>query len=110
MKGAGGARSLETGLKVLRSLRLCSSGCGLLKNRGCLADVRDTKKDERRIRTGLQTAICIIDVDVGLSQAGCYPRNLAGSVRKFALDDFCLRSEKHPSELQSHLNLVCRLL
>jgi hypothetical protein len=63
-------------LKVRRRLRLCSGGSSrsLLKNRGCLADVRDTKKDERHIRTGLQTAICVIDVDVGLSQAGCYPR------------------------------------
>jgi hypothetical protein len=61
-------------LKVRRRLRLCSSGSsrGLLKNRGCLADVRDTKKDERHIRTAVQTAICVIDVDVGLSQAGCY--------------------------------------
>ena len=69
MKGAGEARSRETGLKVLRSLSLCSSSCGLLKNGGCLADFRDTKKDERRIRTGFQTAICVIDIDVGLSQA-----------------------------------------
>src|SRR5260370_19385720 len=26
------------------------------------------------------------------------------------LDDICSRSEEHTSELQSHLNLVCRLL
>src|SRR5258707_14821949 len=89
IKGAREARSRKTGLKVLRSLRLCS-GCGLLKNLGRLAGFRAAKKDERRIRTGLQTAICVIDVVVGLSQTGCYPRDSAGSVWKFGLDHFFL--------------------
>src|SRR5260370_15820479 len=34
--------------------------------------------------------------------------NLSSAIRLFVLDYF--RSEEHTSELQSHLNLVCRLL
>src|SRR5207237_9844723 len=34
--------------------------------------------------------------------------SLVGSLR--AISDFIMRSEEHTSELQSHLNLVCRLL
>ncbi len=64
------ACSREPDLKIVRDLRLRSGG-GLLKDWGRHAGVGDTKKDERRIRTGLQTAICVIDVDVGLSQTRC---------------------------------------
>jgi hypothetical protein len=84
------ACSREPDLKVVRGLRLGRGGCSLLKNWGRFVDFRDAEKDERRIRSRLQAAICVIDIDVGLSQARCYPRDLAGSVRKFGLDDFCL--------------------
>src|SRR5260370_23947320 len=35
----------------------------------------------------------------------CFPTHLY-----FTLEERCVRSEEHTSELQSHLNLVCRLL
>ena len=63
-------------------------GCSLLENRHCLVDFRDAEEDQRHIRSRLQAAICI--VDVGLSQARRYARDLAGSVRKLDLDDFRL--------------------
>jgi hypothetical protein len=50
------ACSREPDLKVVRGLRFGRGGCSLLKNWGRLADFRDAKKDERHIRTGLQTA------------------------------------------------------
>src|SRR5258708_27777419 len=90
MTGAREARSRETGLKVFRGLRLRSSGCGLVQNWGCLADFGDTKEDDRYIGIWFQTAICVVDVDVGLSQARCHPRDLAGSMRKFDLNNIGL--------------------
>lgn len=62
----------------------------MLENRHCLVDFRDAEEDQRHIRSRLQAAICIVDVDVGLSQARRYARDLAGSVRKLDLDDFRL--------------------
>src|SRR5260370_30965373 len=38
------------------------------------------------------------------------PRNCRKSMGQFAGELFAGRSEEHTSELQSHLNLVCRLL
>jgi hypothetical protein len=64
------ACSRKPDLKIVRDLRLGSGGC-LLEDWGRHAGVGDTKKDERHIRIGLQTAICVIDVDVGLSQTRC---------------------------------------
>src|SRR5258708_5599010 len=81
--------SREPDLKVVRGLRLRRSCCSLLKNWDRLVDFRDAEKDERRIRSRLQAAICVVDIDVGLSQARCYPRDLAGSVRKLGLNEFC---------------------
>src|SRR5712692_4125847 len=75
---------------MLRSLRVRSGRCGLLKNWGRLVHFRDAEEDQRRIRSWLQAAVRVVDVDVGLSQAGCCPGDLAGSVRKFDLDHFCL--------------------
>ncbi len=80
--GAGDARSRKTAWSF-RSLRLRSGGRGLLKNWGCLADFGDTEEDERRIRPGLQTAVCVVDIDVGLSEARRHSGDLARSVRKF---------------------------
>jgi hypothetical protein len=56
-------------LEVLRSLRLRSGGCSLLKNWGRLVEFRDAEEDQRRIRSGLQTAVCVVDIDVGFSEA-----------------------------------------
>ena len=55
-----------------------------------LADFRNTKEDQWRVRAWLQAAVYVVDVDVGLAQARCDPSNLPRSVRKFDLDDFCL--------------------
>src|SRR5713226_8064712 len=88
--GAGLTRSRETVWRVLRSLRVRSGGCSLLKNSGRLVHFCDAEEDQRRIRSWLQATVRVVDVDVGLSQAGCYPRDLTGSVRKFDLDHFCL--------------------
>src|SRR5260370_30552539 len=47
---------------------------------------------------------------LGLARASWWPRSGFGS-RSFCLTSvICDRSEEHTSELQSHLNLVCRLL
>ena len=66
---AGETCSREPDLKVVRDLRLRSGGCSLLKNWGRLVDFRDAEEDQRRIRSGLQTAVCVVDIDVGFSEA-----------------------------------------
>ncbi len=43
-------------------------GCGPLENRGGLPDVLEAEEDQRRIRSWLQTAICVIDIDVRFPQ------------------------------------------
>ena len=76
--------------KTTRSLSLRCVGCSPLKNWGCLFDVGDAEEDQRSIRSGLQAAICVVDIDAGLSQAGCYVRDLSGPVRNLGVDDFYL--------------------
>src|SRR4029077_12339511 len=73
--------------KTARSLSLRYVGCSPFKNRGCLFDVRDAEEDQRSLRSALRAAICVVDIDTGLSQAGCYARDLAGPVRNFGVDD-----------------------
>ena len=57
--------------KIVRSLRLRCGGSRLLKNRGRLVDFRDAEEDQRRIRSRLQAAIYVVDIDVRLAQARC---------------------------------------
>jgi len=55
------------------SLRSGGSG-GLLKNWDRLTDFRNAEEDQRRIRSGLQAAVCVVDIDVGLlKQCGIDP-------------------------------------
>src|SRR5690242_21807261 len=39
-----------------------------------------------------------------------FDRAIAGVVKSWLMNSSILRSEEHTSELQSHVNLVCRLL
>src|SRR5260370_31850749 len=50
------------------------------------------------------------DVVVGLGNRGQRRREIAGHGNPVKADHADVRSEEHTSELQSHLNLVCRLL
>ena len=53
------------------TLRLRSRDSGLLKNPSRLADIRDAKENQRRVRLRFQPAISVVDVDVGFPKAGC---------------------------------------
>jgi hypothetical protein len=66
------------------TLRLRSRGSGLLKDPSRLADIRDAEENQRRIRLRFQTAISVVDVDVGFPEAGSQPSDLAGSMLNFS--------------------------
>src|SRR6266849_5013847 len=68
----------------------CCAGCrGLLQNLHCLTGVCNPEKEYRRIRTGINSAVSIIDVDPRFAETcrstrqlpramtECHPRNLS---------------------------------
>src|SRR5260370_13940734 len=62
-----------------------------------------SSRPSRQALDGLRRSFATGSLDTGLAKVSHNPVNLRGSLKE-------LRSEEHTSELQSHLNLVCRLL
>src|SRR5690242_20964716 len=56
------------------------------------------------------TSPVILPMDAGITRAKPSRAEKAAMVRGMREPGFSLRSEEHTSELQSHVNLVCRLL
>src|SRR5438477_5876406 len=61
-------------------------------------------RSERRAR------LSDLHLDVGVRLEVAEPQRVLGHPALRGHDDEVLRSEEHTSELQSHVNLVCRLL
>jgi hypothetical protein len=78
----GASRLVFRGSRGTSGLR--SRGSSLLKNPSRLADIRDAEENQRRIRLRFQTAISVVDVDVGFPKAGCQSSDLAGSMLNFS--------------------------
>ena len=89
------------------SLGLRGGRCSLLKNWCCLVDFCDAEEDQWRIRPGLQAAVCVVDIDVGLSQSGCYPRDFKHKNCCGLAKD--LKREKTRWELADRLRLPVKL-
>src|SRR5260370_28435367 len=71
------------------------------------------RREDRAVERRLLLAFDHADYQAAVALAGRVDRRALGHTRKaLARFDFFLglRSEEHTSELQSHLNLVCRLL
>src|SRR5947207_5933374 len=57
-----------------------------------------------------QSCCCVIELDQQLLSLGFAQQLQIGKVPFRRIHDFFQRSEEHTSELQSHSDLVCRLL
>jgi len=53
-------------------------------------DLLDAEENERVVGGGLQAAIRIADINVGLAKRGGEARDFTGAIENFGLDDFCL--------------------
>src|SRR5260370_10341622 len=70
---------------------------------------------ERLTRSFVELVSHVVEFSLGYASQGMafrevLPEKSVGVLRQYFPKGHTLRSEEHTSELQSHLNLVCRLL
>src|SRR5260370_2069307 len=89
---------------------------GYASERDSLSDIQISPKQPLMTLVAMHRTICLLH---GLLQFSLQPLVSLQVVRRIGQDDLAVtadgdpivrRSEEHTSELQSHLNLVCRLL
>ena len=72
-------------------LSSCCGGSGLIQNHCRATHFRYSKYHQRRTGLGLNTTVCVVNIDIGVAESGGGPCQFARPVRKLDLNNLSFR-------------------